>query len=131
MERPMSVTSDLRLDDEQRAAAMAPERFVRVRAGAGTGKTTCLAARVRYLVQAQGVPPRDLCVVTFSKRAAEEIKRRVGTTAIDAQIGTIHSLGYRILQFERMGRPIADDPSGAPWCCVRSRQPGAATHSRT
>jgi len=109
MERPMSGTSDLRLDDEQRAAAMAPERFVRVRAGAGTGKTTCLAARVRYLVQAQGVPPRDLCVVTFSKRAAEEIKRRVGTTAIDAQIGTIHSLGYRILQFERMGRPIADD----------------------
>jgi DNA helicase-2/ATP-dependent DNA helicase PcrA len=97
------------LDDEQRAAAMAEERFVRVRAGAGTGKTTCLVARVRYLLQVKDVAARDVCVVTFGKRAAEEIARRVGQAALGAFVGTVHSLGYRILQFERMGRPIADD----------------------
>jgi len=102
-------SSSLRLDDEQRAAATAVERFVRVRAGAGTGKTTCGVARVRYLVQVADVRPRDICFITFSKRASEEIKHRVGSNGIDATIGTIHSLGYRILQFERMGRPVADD----------------------
>ena len=68
------MTDSNRLDDEQRAAAMAEERFVRVRAGAGTGKTTCLVARVRYLLQVKDVAARDVCVVTFGKRAAESTK---------------------------------------------------------
>jgi superfamily I DNA/RNA helicase len=97
------------LDQEQQAAVLAPEQFVRVMAGAGTGKTTCIKSRVRYLTQSGGVDPKDVCVVTFSKRAAEEIKRRVGTAASSAFIGTIHALGYRILQFERMGQPICDE----------------------
>src|SRR5262245_23864132 len=109
MEPTMNESTNPQLDDEQRAAVTAPEQYVRVRAGAGTGKTTCLVSRVRYLVQAKDVPPKDLCVSTFSKRAAEEIARRVGGNGIGAFIGTIHALGYRILQYERRNRSIADD----------------------
>jgi DNA helicase II / ATP-dependent DNA helicase PcrA len=98
----------INLDEEQRAAASAPERFVRVLAGAGTGKTTTLVARVRYLVQQEQFDPRQLCVLTFSKRASEELARRCGPSATGAFIGTIHSLGYRVLQFEHLNRPVAD-----------------------
>lgn len=103
------METTIKLDDEQRAAASATERFVRVLAGAGTGKTTTLVARVRYLIQHEQYDPRHLCVLTFSRKAAEELARRCGPQATGAFIGTIHSLGYRVLQFEHLNRPVADE----------------------
>src|SRR5262245_602194 len=96
------------LDEEQQRAAAAPERRVRVLAGAGTGKTTTLVARARHLL-AQGLHPRKLCVVTFTRRAAEELGRRIGPQGTGVLIGTIHALGLRILRYEKRGRPVADN----------------------
>jgi len=98
----------LRLDEEQQRAAAAPEQRVRVLAGAGTGKTTTLVARARYLL-GQGLRPQQLCIVTFTRKAAEELGRRIGPQGTGVVVGTIHSLGLRILRYERLGRPVADN----------------------
>lgn len=95
------------LDQEQRAAATATERCVRVRAGAGSGKTRALVARVRWLI-GQGAPPERVLVSTFSKKAADELLHRLGVEARGARVGTLHSLGYAILRRERPGRVVAD-----------------------
>lgn len=83
------------LDGQQRAAVYASGRLIRVRSGAGSGKSRCIAARVAHLLST-GVPAAVILVVTFSKRAGEELQHRLGSFGQGVIVGTIHSLGYRI-----------------------------------
>lgn len=97
-----------KLDPEQRAAATAGRGRVRVRAGAGTGKTTTLTARIVHLLGERAVDPRELLVVTFTNKAAQEIRDRV-TEALESSgvddgaarripIATFHSHSARLLR---------------------------------
>lgn len=98
-----------RLDPHQRAAAQSVGQRIRLRTGAGGGKTVTLTARVAWLRQEVGVQPQELCVVTFSKKAGDELVSRLGPYAVGAQVGTLHSLGFQILREEFGYRQIADE----------------------
>jgi DNA helicase-2/ATP-dependent DNA helicase PcrA len=100
------VTLDL--DPYQAAAVASTALRTRTRAGAGSGKTRVLTGRAAALIQI-GVPSHRIAAITFSKRAADELKDRLGAVAADAWVGTIHSLGYSILRLERPGRDVAGD----------------------
>lgn len=101
------------LDPEQYAAATTASKRVRVIAGAGSGKTRTLIARIAYLLRC-GVPSEQICVITFTRKAADELLARVTEAygelvAKRMFIGTIHALGLRILMRERPGRRICDE----------------------
>ncbi len=96
------------LDAEQAAAVYATDRLIRARAGAGSGKTRALVARVAWLVQDQGVPAASILVVTFSKKAADELQHRLRLLGIDdVKVSTLHSVGYLIMRQEvRYLKPV-------------------------
>jgi DNA helicase-2/ATP-dependent DNA helicase PcrA len=83
-----------KLDAEQRAAATAQGKHALVFAGAGSGKTRTLTARVAWLLD-QGVPASRIMAVTFTRKAADEMRRRLDKLVPEAttglRIGTFHA----------------------------------------
>ncbi|GLY25787.1 UvrD-helicase domain-containing protein [Micromonospora sp. NBRC 101691] len=108
-----------RLDAMQRVAASAPGGPLLIVAGPGTGKTRTLTHRIAYLCAELNVFPETCLAITFTRRAAEELRHRLdgllGPVAEDVTVGTFHSLGLAILRenAEAAGLPpdfrIADD----------------------
>ncbi len=90
------------LNDEQRAAVTAPVGPVLVLAGAGSGKTRVLTHRAAWLILEHGVSPHGLMAVTFTNKAAAEMRGRIETLlAMPADalwIGTFHGLSHRMLR---------------------------------
>jgi DNA helicase-2/ATP-dependent DNA helicase PcrA len=99
------------LNPEQCEAALATEGPVLVLAGAGSGKTRTLVYRIAHLVRGRGVDPRRILAVTFTNKAAAEMRERVarivGRDAKGVLLSTFHSLGARILRehAEKVGLP--------------------------
>src|SRR5438309_1842367 len=94
----------LALNPQQAAAVRHPGGPLLVLAGAGSGKTRVLTARIAYLIQEQGVAPQRIFAVTFTNKAAGEMRSRVATLlGADPKglwIGTFHSLSARLLRRE-------------------------------
>ena len=91
------------LNEEQRAAVTATEGFVRVIAGAGSGKTRALTHRFAYLVTELGILPGNILCVTFTNKAANELRRRIHNLTGDNDTGyinTFHGFCVSILQEE-------------------------------
>lgn len=78
-----------KLNEEQLLAAQTTEGPVRVIAGAGTGKTRALTSRYCYLVRDLGISPKNILCVTFTNRAANEMKARVRSRLGDMDLGLI------------------------------------------
>jgi DNA helicase II / ATP-dependent DNA helicase PcrA len=91
-----------RLDALQRVAASAPGGPLLIVAGPGTGKTRTLTHRVAYLCAELDVDPAQCLAITFTRRAAEELRQRLdgllGPVAGDVTVATFHSLGLAILR---------------------------------
>jgi len=86
------------LDEEQRKAIIADCEASLIIAGAGTGKTTTMAAKVKYLVDKRHVNPNKILVLSYTKKAVGELKRLIQDTfKIDANITTFHALGRKIV----------------------------------
>lgn len=77
------------LNDGQRQAATRTEGFIRVVAGAGTGKTWALTARYLYLVETLGISTANILCITFTNKAAAEMKKRIRTRLPDRDLGRI------------------------------------------
>ena len=90
------------LNDEQRAAVTAPLGPVLVLAGAGSGKTRVLTHRIAWVIQAEGASPHNILAVTFTNKAAAEMRGRVerllGVPSGALWIGTFHGLAHRLLR---------------------------------
>ncbi len=90
------------LNDAQRAVVTAPLEPMLVLAGAGSGKTRVLTHRVAWLIQVEGVSPHAVLAVTFTNRAAGEMRGRIESlleqSASSLWIGTFHGLAHRFLR---------------------------------
>ena len=89
------------LNEQQRQAVTTTEGFVRVIAGAGSGKTRALAHRFAFLVNEIGILPENILCVTFTNKAANEMKKRIRllTGGNDTgYISTFHSFCVSVLQ---------------------------------
>ena len=88
------------LDDEQRAVAEAVEGPVVVLAGAGTGKTRAITHRIAYGVETGAHDPRRSLAVTFTNRAAGEMRGRLRTLGVEGvQVRTFHAAALRQLRY--------------------------------
>ena len=89
------------LNKNQQQAVVHKEGPMLVLAGAGSGKTSVLTNRIAYLIE-QGVSPANILAITFTNKAAREMKERVtkliGLDARYIQISTFHSFGLKILK---------------------------------
>ena len=87
------------LDNEQREVVLSEEDHTLVIAGAGAGKTSTIAAKVRYLVEKRGINPHGILVISFTNKAVEELRDRINNNLkIDCPVTTFHSTGYAILK---------------------------------
>ncbi|HNY87279.1 MAG TPA: UvrD-helicase domain-containing protein [Candidatus Hydrogenedentes bacterium] len=98
------------LNDAQQAAVSAPDGPALVLAGAGSGKTRVIIERMAWLVEERRVPPHQLLALTFTNKAAAEMRarleRRLGAGNTGAFLGTFHSFALFVLrrEMDRLGR---------------------------
>ena len=97
------------LNEQQKKAVTTTEGPLLVLAGAGSGKTKVLTTRIAYLIKEKGIDPDSILAITFTNKAAKEMKDRVvnilGPSAYGIQISTFHSFGLSIIRehYEKLG----------------------------
>lgn len=97
------------LTDSQKTAVLTEEDVTLVLAGAGSGKTKVIIARIEYLTQKRDVPPGEILVVTFNKDAKEEIIDRLAKQGIrGVEVCTFHGFGRSVLRDS--GYDVGDEP---------------------
>ena len=93
-----AVDTNILLDEDQRRVILTDEDYCLVIAGAGAGKTTTVAAKVKYLVERNKIDPSQILVVSFTNKAVNELKERINKDlGIGCPIATFHSTGNAII----------------------------------
>ena len=89
------------LNEEQKKALYVTDGAILVTAGAGSGKTRLLTHRIAYLIKEKGVSPFNILAITFTNKAANEMRERVAGMVQGAEnvwISTFHSMCAKILR---------------------------------
>lgn len=90
------------LDDQQREAVISDEDHNLVIAGAGSGKTLTISGKVKYLCETKGIKPEDILLITFTRKAAQEMTDRIADRlGYNVQATTFHKLGLDILKMAK------------------------------
>lgn len=114
LERQKQFLSDIdgkSLDEQQRIAVLTDEDHNLVLAGAGSGKTLTIAAKVKYLVEQKKVLPHEILLLSFTKKAVAEMKERISEKMnIHVDTKTFHGLGMGILRESKLKSPNVLDP---------------------
>lgn len=93
------VDKNIYLDLEQRKVIIDDSKYLMVVAGAGSGKTTTMSAKVKYLVEIKKVDPKKIVLISFTNKAVGELRERInGNFNIPCHISTFHSLAFSILK---------------------------------
>lgn len=92
------IDPNILLDEDQRRVVLTDEDRCLVIAGAGAGKTTTVAAKVKYLVERNEISPQQILVISFTNKAVLELRQKINHDLhIDCPIATFHSTGNAIL----------------------------------
>lgn len=101
------------LNDKQRDVVAAPRRNLLVLAGAGSGKTRVLVHRIAWLMQVEHCSPYSILAVTFTNKAAAEMRHRIeqliGTMQGGMWIGTFHGIAHRLLRAHHLDAGLPQD----------------------
>lgn len=90
----IGIDDNIHLDEQQIKAILADEEYSLIIAGAGTGKTTTMASKVKYLVDIKRIDPNKIVVMSYTKKATEELEKRIVIDfGIPAKVITFHALG--------------------------------------
>ena len=93
------VDENVLLDEEQRKVCLDDEDYSLIIAGAGAGKTTTLAAKVKYLIDRKGIDPKDILIIAFTNKAVNELKDKISKKlGYSVPISTFHSCGRAIVK---------------------------------
>lgn len=105
------VDPAIMLDDEQRRVVLSDEDYTLVVAGAGAGKTTTIAAKVKYLVERRGVRPEEILVISFTNKAVGELSDKINKSlGINCPVTTFHKAGYAIMRRQSEERKTVVGP---------------------
>lgn len=100
----------INLDEDQRRVVLSDEDFTLVIAGAGAGKTTTVAAKVKYLVEKKNILPEQILVISFTNKAVDELRSRINRgLKIKCPVTTFHKTGYAILRRQDEDRKVIVD----------------------
>lgn len=94
-----NIDPNIHLDEDQIKAILTDEEYSLIIAGAGTGKTTTMASKIKYLVDIKKIPPNEILAISFTKKATEELQKRIVVDFnIPAEVTTFHSLGLMYIR---------------------------------
>lgn len=95
----IDIDPEIKLDDEQRRAVVTDDDYCLLVAGAGAGKTTTMAAKVKYLVEKKRINPEEIIVISYTRKAIGELQDRINKgLQIPAKICTFHKFAYDIVR---------------------------------
>lgn len=93
------IDPNIKLDEEQRKAVITDDDYCLLVAGAGAGKTTTMAAKVKYLVEKKHINPDKIIVISYTNKAIGELKDRINKgLGIPANICTFHAFAFDIVK---------------------------------
>jgi len=95
------------LDAQQRKAVVVDEYSNLIIAGAGSGKTLTILAKVKYLVERKNISPSKILVLSFTRKTVEELNVRLKKMSLAVQATTFHKLGYDIIKRHSASQPPA------------------------
>ena len=112
----------MKLNEAQSKAVSHVDGPMMVIAGPGSGKTTVITKRIKYLIESAGVSPADILVITFTRAAAGEMQQRFRAMTpgkeYPVRFGTFHSIFYWILKTaygQSMLRVISEEEKRGPY----------------
>lgn len=114
-----NIDNSIKLDDEQRKAILNEEDYSLIIAGAGAGKTTTMAAKVKYLIERLKIEPSKIVVISYTNKATDELEDRIKYEFnLPVDIMTFHSLGLKIIKrmFKHVLKPASDNEQNEIIC---------------
>ena len=95
----IDVGENINLDEEQRKIILRDDEYCLINAGAGSGKSTTMAAKVKYLVDKLNVKPQEIIMLTFTKKSSEDLDEKVNSELdLGIPVSTFHSLGMNFIR---------------------------------